>query len=182
MRIGIWCASLAVAALVGCKSSAWHDDGVTRHAVANIEARSGSTVNGSVEFQQATNGKTYVRIALKGLPPNTKHGLHLHDTGDCSAPDAASAGPHFNPTASMHGAPNVGAHHAGDLGNVTSDANGEVMEHFATPWLTLDEGATAVVGHAVVVHADPDDLTSQPAGNSGKRVGCGVVSMAASVQ
>jgi Cu-Zn family superoxide dismutase len=82
----------------------------------------------------------------------------------------------------MHGAPNVGAHHAGDLGNVTSDANGEVMEHFATPWLTLDEGATAVVGHAVVVHADLDDLTSQPAGNSGKRVGCGVVSMAASVQ
>jgi Cu-Zn family superoxide dismutase len=182
MKFGIYAASIALVATFGCSTTAWNDAGRAKTAKAEIEARSGSSVTGVVEFQQAVNDKVYVRVALKGLPPNTRHGIHLHENGDCSAADASSAGAHFNPTGAPHAGPSAEMHHAGDLGNVLSDANGEVNDHFAAQWLELESGQTAVVGHSVVVHAEMDDLTSQPSGNSGARIGCGVVAMATSMQ
>jgi len=85
----------------------------------------------------------------------------------------AAAG-HFNPTGAPHGAPDAASHHAGDFGNVTADANGEVHTTFTTHSITINSGATGVVGHAIILHANADDLTSQPSGNAGARIACGV--------
>jgi Cu-Zn family superoxide dismutase len=114
-------------------------------------------------------------VMLTGLAPGT-HGMHIHEFGDCSAPDAASAGKHFNPHDALHGAPSekAGRRHAGDLGNVTADASGSVRVVLQD---SLLESAPdlKVVGRAVIVHAGEDDLVSQPGGASGEPVACGVI-------
>jgi Cu-Zn family superoxide dismutase len=103
----------------------------------------------------------------------------VHEKGDCSAPDASSAGPHLNPTNAEHGDPQGAAHHAGDMPNAKSDASGMAEVNAHVSGLTLgDGGANDVVGKAVVVHEKADDYKSQPAGNSGARVACGVVTAA----
>ncbi len=142
-------------------------------ASATIKARSGSRVTGSVKFAGSAGGKTRVLVQLTGLSPGG-HGLHLHEKGDCSAPDAASAGGHWNPMSTDHGAPGAPAHHAGDLGNVVADASGKVEAMLESTDFAL-EGPMGVVGRSVVVHEKSDDGKSQPAGASGPRVGCGVV-------
>lgn len=147
-------------------------------ATATVEPRSGSSVNGTVEFTQLPDG-VQVRIGLSGLTPGP-HGFHIHEKGDCSAADATSAGPHFNPTSQPHGAPDAAAHHMGDFGNLVADDKGEVHQKSVVSWISL-EGDNTIVGRAVVVHKDPDDLTSQPAGNAGSRIGCGVITMAGAV-
>lgn len=144
-------------------------------ATATMESKSGSNVTGSVKFTQLTDG-VQVAIDLAGLTPGP-HGFHIHEKGDCSAADATSAGPHFNPTSQPHGAPDAAAHHMGDFGNLVADDKGEVHQKSVISWISL-EGNDTIVGRAVVVHNDPDDLTSQPAGNAGSRIGCGVITMA----
>lgn len=148
-------------------------------AVADLKPTQGSTVSGTVSFVQR-NGEILVDARVKGLTPGL-HGFHIHETGDCSAPDASSAGGHFNPTRVAHGAPGGGAHHGGDFGNLNADANGDAKLEAGLP-ITLANMARAgdsasIVGRAVVVHADPDDLVSQPAGNSGKRLACGIIAL-----
>lgn len=145
----------------------------TPAAVARIEARSGSQAGGTVEFVSLPDGKTRVVLTFTGLTPGP-HGVHLHEVGDCSAPDAASAGPHWNPTGHAHGGPGSPEHHAGDLGNVIAGEDGSATAVVESAEFTVD-GENSVLGKAVVVHAAADDLTSQPAGNSGGRIGCGVV-------
>ncbi|HKF58623.1 MAG TPA: superoxide dismutase family protein [Blastocatellia bacterium] len=142
-------------------------------ATAKLESKSGSSVTGEAEFTEK-NGGVEISIQIKGAKPGT-HGVHLHDKGDCSAPDAASAGGHFNPDSKSHGAPNVDPHHAGDFGNLTVGANGTGKLKITVKGLTVAPGPHSVVGHAVVIHADTDDMKSQPAGNAGARVACGVV-------
>lgn len=144
-------------------------------ATVGLTSASDSTVRGLLTATPSADG---VRLAgmIEGLPPNTEHGFHIHETGDCSAPDASSAGGHFNPTDEPHGRAGAGEHHGGDADNLVSDADGfaEVDTDFVG--LTLGDGApTDVLGRAVVVHADPDDYVGQPAGNSGARVACGVI-------
>ena len=151
------------------------------YAWAMIEPRSGSKVSGKVAFWEAPDGSVKVQLRINGAPTGI-HGFHVHEVGDCSAPDATSAGPHFNPNGAPHSGPSMMPHHAGDFGNVTAGGNGEIMTEFTTRSITLDEGPESVVGRAVVLHADADDLTSQPAGNAGKRIGCGVVTMAGRMQ
>lgn len=113
---------------------------------------------------------------LSGLVPNQEHGFHIHETGDCSAPDASSAGPHFNPTNQPHGQPDGSTHHAGDLFNVKADAQGVAMVDVRSSGLTLGDGAaTDIMGRSVVVHAMPDDYFTQPSGASGDRIACGVI-------
>ena len=168
---------LGVASLMiiaGCRSA----NMTGRSAVANVEARSDSSAHGTVTFSEMRDDRIDVKIDLSGLAPNSTHGFHVHEKGDCSAPDASSAGGHFNPSGAPHGAMADAQHHAGDFGNIVADANGEVHSHVVVNFISLDKGDNAVVGHAVVVHADPDDLKTQPSGNAGKRIGCGVVSMA----
>jgi Cu-Zn family superoxide dismutase len=100
--------------------------------------------------------------------------VHLHESGDCSAPDFKSAGDHFNPDAVAHGAPGSAVHHPGDFGNLTADAKGYGKLELTSKVLTLTPGKYCVIGKAVIVHDKPDDF-GQPTGNAGGRVGCGVV-------
>jgi Cu-Zn family superoxide dismutase len=143
-------------------------------ALATVEARSGSAVTGTVRLVERKDG-VLAHVELSGLAPNSEHGFHVHEKGDCSAPDATSAGPHFNPAGQPHGTPGGGAHHAGDLLNLKADGAGRIRSDVVLSGLTLAPGTTSIVGRALVVHRDPDDYTTQPAGNSGPRIACGVI-------
>lgn len=162
---------LAVVALGACAACAT-TSGASR-ARATLEPRSGSAATGSVVFRER-GGVLHARVDLSGLAPGSEHGFHVHEKGDCSAPDATSAGPHYNPSAQPHGNPAGSAHHAGDLMNVRANAQGRVRTDLTLAGLSLN-GANSIVGRAVVLHRDPDDYTSQPAGNSGPRIACGVI-------
>ena len=146
-------------------------------ASADIEGRSGSKLTGRATFTPAVGGGVRVVVDLSGAPPGL-HGLHLHQNGDCSAADAASAGDHFNPMGHQHGAPGAAEHHAGDFGNIEVGPDGTGHLEITVVDLTLDSGPNSVLGHAIVVHADRDDLKTQPSGKSGARIGCGVVQAA----
>lgn len=143
-------------------------------AGATLESRSGSSVTGTVTFREQAGG-VRAHVELHGLAPGSEHGFHIHDKGDCSAPDAMSAGGHFNPGGTSHGQAGSGVHHAGDAPSVLADAHGDVKADLTIDGVTLAAGPTSIVGHAVIVHRDRDDYTSQPAGNAGPRVACGVV-------
>jgi len=141
--------------------------------VAEMKPASKSKVSGTVTFTEK-DGKVEVAVDLKGLKPG-EHGFHIHEKGDCSSPDAKSAGDHFNPDKKDHGAPDAPVHHAGDLGNLTVDKDGNVKTTTTVDFLTLGDGPNSAIGKAVIVHEKQDDLKSQPAGNAGARVACGVV-------
>jgi len=115
--------------------------------------------------------------SLQGLTPNGQFGFHIHEKGDCSAPDASSAGEHFNPAGKQHGNPQADDHHAGDMLNVISDAQGSAVVDARAQGATLGSGQpTDVQGRAVVLHEKADDYSTQPAGDSGARIACGVIS------
>jgi len=147
-------------------------------ADANLEARSGSTVSGNVSFLQVAGGKLRVEARVGGLTPGA-HGFHIHEVGDCSAPDASSAKGHFNPAGTSHGHHEGAARHAGDLPNLVADADGKANFSIEVDMLSLSGEANGIVNRSVVIHADPDDYQSQPAGNSGKRVACGTIHLRA---
>jgi superoxide dismutase, Cu-Zn family len=147
---------------------------VTR-AVAVLAPTQGNTVTGTVTFAASGTGVA-VKASLKGLPPGT-HGFHVHEFGDCTAPDGTAAGGHFNPKGSPHGAPTDAARHAGDLGNIQAGPDGTATLDWTDPTMVLD-GPGGVIGHAVIVHAGADDLKTQPTGNAGGRVACGVIGVA----
>jgi Cu-Zn family superoxide dismutase len=171
-------ASVAVAlGLCGCKHESNDTDmagphGPAAHAAAKLEPASGSQVRGTVDFYQDAGG-IRVDALITGLSPGM-HGFHLHEKGDCSAPDAASAGGHFNPTAASHGGPDSPLRHLGDFGNLEADPSGNAHYSKVFPDLSF-EGPNSIIDKAVIIHGNADDLKSQPAGNSGPRVACGVV-------
>lgn len=140
---------------------------------ATIEGRSGSSLTGTATFTEKGGGVDVV-VDVSGAPAGT-HAVHLHEKGDCSAPDATSAGGHFNPTNTTHGAPHAEHHHAGDFGNMTVDADGKGHLEIHADMLTVAAGPNSVLGHAIIVHANADDMVTQPTGNAGGRIGCGVV-------
>jgi Cu-Zn family superoxide dismutase len=144
----------------------------TKVAVADMAPTQGSSVKGHVTFEAKHHG---VRVVadFTGLTPG-EHGFHIHEKGDCSAPDGTSAGAHFNPTGKPHGEPGTAEHHAGDLGNIQADKAGVAHLDVTFPHLTLD-GAESIVGRGLIVHASPDDMKTQPTGNSGARQACGVI-------
>jgi Cu-Zn family superoxide dismutase len=142
--------------------------------VAQLEPTQGNNVRGTVTFLDE-GGKVRVTADITGLSPG-EHGFHIHENGDCSAPDASSAGGHFNPANQPHAARDAEARHIGDLGNLSADSNGRAKMDFVDPKLTLS-GPHSIVGRAVVVHAGRDDLKSQPSGDSGARVACGTVEL-----
>jgi len=143
-------------------------------AMATLAPTSGSTASGTVTFTEMSDGSVEVKVSLTGVPPGT-HGFHVHDKGDCGD-NGNAAGGHFNPTGMAHGSPDAAAHHAGDFGNVDADASGNVNVTKTLHGITVSAGANSVVGHAVILHANADDLTTQPTGNAGARIACGVVS------
>jgi Cu-Zn family superoxide dismutase len=167
IRYVLGASSMLIAFLTGCASTA---DGTG--ATASLAARSGSSVSGEVSFSETSNGLR-LRAKIVGLTPG-EHGFHIHEAGDCSAPDAMSAKGHFNPGVKAHGHQNAPEHHGGDMPNLIANALGEATYISELAGLGLS-GPNGVLGRSVVVHADPDDYKSQPAGNSGKRVACGVI-------
>jgi Cu-Zn family superoxide dismutase len=144
-------------------------------AIAMLAPTEGNTASGVVEFEQ-DGDVMHVRIRVEGLTPNARHGLHIHEIGDCRAPDASSAGGHFNPQGSEHGGPESSIRHAGDLGNVQADMNGSAQSEITVTGISLGTGSDSIIGRSVIVHAKADDLTSQPTGNAGSRIACGLIS------
>lgn len=144
-------------------------------ATAVLAPTKGNSVSGTVNFTQKGE-VVLVEAKINGLKANGTHGFHIHEKGNCSAADGSSAGGHFNPAGSQHGGPSGNARHAGDLGNLKADANGYAQVSLEVRGISLGTEATSVIGRAVIVHAGVDDQKSQPAGNSGARVACGLIS------
>ena len=144
-------------------------------ATAKLAGASGSSVAGELQFT-ATEGGVAITGQITGLAPGTEHGFHVHETGDCSAPDAKSAGGHFNPANVAHGGPTSDVRHLGDIPNIQSDSTGHVTVSATIAGATLRDGAADdLVGKAVIVHAKRDDYLTQPSGDSGDRIACGVI-------
>ena len=154
---------------------ATHNASAAKQAIANLASASGSLVSGRLTLVPMGNG-VHITGEIGGLQANSSHGFHIHEKGDCSAADASSAGGHFNPAATPHGRAGHGAHHAGDGDNLVADAQGvaRVDAHFAGVSLG-GAGANDIAGRALIVHANADDYSSQPAGNAGARVACGII-------
>jgi superoxide dismutase, Cu-Zn family len=151
------------------------DDRLAGKAVADLAPTAGQKVHGQVVFERKAGGVEVV-ATIEGLTPGT-HGFHVHEVGDCSAPDASSAKGHFNPQGQPHGARDASQRHEGDLGNVEADATGKAQAKLVDSKLSLD-GPGSIVGKAVIVHEKRDDFTTQPTGDAGGRVACGVVKVA----
>ncbi|MBP7146733.1 MAG: superoxide dismutase family protein [Acidobacteria bacterium] len=146
----------------------------SRSASAELQPLGASGVGGRVTFEPAAGGDgVTMRAEVTGLTPG-KHGIHVHEWGDCSAPDGTSAGSHFNPTNAPHGAPGPSAH-VGDFGNLEAGQDGRATIELMLHGATLDQGDTGILGRAVIVHEKEDDLVTQPTGNSGARIACGVI-------
>jgi len=145
-----------------------------RRAEAVIEGKSGSKLTGHAMFVQKKNLVT-LELTLENAPPGL-HAVHLHEKGDCSAPDATSAGPHWNPTSMAHGEWGHNPFHHGDIGNVEVGKDGKGRTTLETElWSIGGPPVGDILGRAIVVHAGPDDFVTQPTGNAGGRIGCGVV-------
>lgn len=165
-------AGLMVITLAGCQALSGIGGG--KQARAMLDAKSGSNVAGEVDFQQAGE-QVHAFGKVTGLKPGSEHGFHIHEKGDCSAADATSAGGHFNPTGEPHGHPTQAKRHAGDMRNLTADDKGEANFSYKLDGVRLDDSQQGIFNRAVVVHAKPDDYTTQPSGDSGGRIACGLI-------
>lgn len=146
-----------------------------KKAVAVLHPSSGSQVTGTVTFTKTADGVQVV-ADLTGLKPG-KHGFHIHEFGDCSAPDATSAGSHFNPTNDPHAGHDAAKRHVGDLGNIEADSSGKAHLELTDKMMTMS-GDKSIIGRGVIVHEKADDLKTQPTGDAGGRLACGVVGVA----
>lgn len=144
-------------------------------AVCQVASLGTGSVHGTVSFSLEAQGML-VEAELDGLTPG-KHGIHIHEHGDCGGDAAAAAGGHFNPMGLAHGAAASMGSHEGDLGNIMADGAGHARLSLHDPGLQLT-GEHGILGRSVVVHAAEDDLASQPAGNSGARIACGLITAA----
>lgn len=141
-------------------------------ASVTLRPASGTKITGALTFTQMGD-RVRVTGEITGHTPGIK-GFHIHDKGDCSSPDAMSAGGHFNPTKTRHGAP--GAGHAGDMGNLEFDAYGKAVVNLMVSGISVSrEAPNGIIGRAVIVHVAPDDLKTDPTGNAGGRGACGVI-------
>ncbi len=141
-------------------------------AIAVIHPTKNNNVTGTVTFTKEHNG-THIHAELKNLSPG-KHGFHIHELGDCSCDDGMCTKGHFNPTNQPHGGKNSEQRHVGDMGNVSADQNGNAVLDYIDTRIKIN-GPYGIIGRSIIVHADEDDLLSQPTGNSGARIGCGVI-------
>ncbi|WP_434037452.1 superoxide dismutase family protein [Formosa sp. 4Alg 33] len=142
-----------------------------------MEAKSDSKVSGNIVFTQVDDTVKMLG-ELEGLKPNTEHAIHLHETADCSAHDAKSSGGHWNPTDSKHGKwGDAEGYHRGDIGNFTTDENGNATVTFETDqWcLNCEDETKTIVGRGIIIHEGTDDFTTQPTGDAGKRIACGAI-------
>lgn len=146
--------------------------------VALVSPMKGGKVTGVVYLEPTGEG---IRIVahIEGLKPNAKQGFHIHEYGDCSAADFSSAGAHYSPRNKQHAGPDNEERHAGDMGNLVSNDKGIADYEYNFSNLTIAGGLNPVLGRAVIIHENEDNLVSQPTGNAGSRVACGVIGIAA---
>ena len=149
--------------------------GSIQKAVCMLYPTQGNTASGTVTFLRTEKGIKII-VDIVGLSKG-KHGFHIHEFGDCSAPDGTSAGGHFNPEGKTHGAPMDMTRHMGDMGNVEADESGKAHMEYTDPMMTL-EGSHSIIGRSIILHKNEDDLKTQPTGNAGPRIACGVIGVA----
>ncbi|MGD1044432.1 MAG: superoxide dismutase family protein [Bacteroidota bacterium] len=161
--------------LIAQMDQTMHEKVMIKKAIAVVTATKGNSVHGVVTFEKVDKG-IHVVANLTGLTPG-KHGFHIHEFGDISSDDGSSAGGHFNPTGMPHSMPMSEKRHAGDMGNVEADAEGNAHLDYTDPVMKLN-GKYSIIGHAVIVHEKEDDFKTQPTGNAGARIGYGVIGIA----
>jgi Cu-Zn family superoxide dismutase len=144
-------------------------------ATAALQPTKGSKAFGEATFEEVAGGKVRVIVFAQGLKPNAEHGFHIHEAGDCSSGDGMSTKGHFNPHGKPHGNPASAERHAGDLPALKSDKGGRAKIDVTIDIITVRPGAASVVGRGLIIHADPDDYKTQPTGNAGARIACGVI-------
>lgn len=170
MKYGLVILALSAAALSACSST----DLQQAKAVAKLQATSGSNVSGEVSFTQKPGGIVAMNALVRGLKPNSEHGFHIHENGNC-ADNGNAAGGHFNPKQGSHGKYDAAMHHMGDLPSLKADANGVAKLNMESHDLSLLAGPGNIIGRGLIVHANPDDYVTQPTGNAGGRIGCAVI-------
>lgn len=171
MRSSVVLATLLLAAC-GARDRTPDDPG-RRTATATLAPRSDTGVTGDAIFVETPDG-VEATVSVAHAQPG-KHGLHLHEVGDCSHPEAKSAGDHFEPGHELHGAPHSDEHHAGDMGNLEVEADGTGTATVMLTDVTIRPSERSIIGKSLVVHAGEDDFATQPSGDSGTRIACGVV-------
>ncbi len=142
-------------------------------ATAVLLPTTGNSARGTVTFTQ-DGDEVRVRASVTGLKPNAEHGFHVHEKGDCSSGDGMSTGGHYNPAGKPHGS-QAGEHHAGDMPSLNADAYGNASASFELKGVSIGGPNADLVGKGLIVHRDPDDYKTQPTGNAGPRIACGVI-------
>lgn len=145
---------------------------IPRKAVAVLRPTEGNNVTGIVHFEPGENG-LHIYAECQNLTPGL-HGFHIHESGDCGCPDAKCAGDHYNPRRQPHGSPTSAQRHLGDLGNIEADKDGNATLEIVDQHLQL-AGPESIIGRSIIIHADADDVTSQPTGNAGEKVAIGAI-------
>ena len=171
MRL-IIAAAASIALLAACETTPTEPP----RATAQLKPTKGNKTFGEATFEQM-NGKVRVTIFVQGLKPGQEHGLHIHEAGDCSSGDGMSAKGHFNPQGKPHAHPGTSERHAGDLPSLKANKAGRAKVVADVDIITVAPGPTSIVGRGLIVHADPDDYKTQPTGNAGARLACGVIEL-----
>jgi Cu-Zn family superoxide dismutase len=143
-------------------------------ATASLQPTKGNKTFGEATFEQVGPNKVRVIVFAQNLNPNAEHGFHIHEAGDCSSGDGMSAKGHFNPLGKPHGMPGLQSH-AGDLPMLKAAKNGRAKLDFEIEGITVSSGPTSIVGRGLIIHTGPDDFKTQPTGNAGGRLACGVI-------
>lgn len=179
--LAISCIMLAVAfglgmfALPSAQAQGMKKDMKMADAVCLLYPTEGNTAEGIIHFHEM-NGEVMIHVELSGLEPNSTHGFHAHEYGDCSATDGTSAGGHYNPGKHPHALPPTTPRHAGDFGNVHANDHGMVDTVITVSNVSIDGPKNPLVGKGIILHAKPDD-GGQPTGNAGARIACGVIGL-----
>ena len=163
-------ATVALALLCACASM----PNEPLRANAELQSTKGSKTFGEATFEES-GGKVHVVIYVQGLKPGQEHGLHIHEVGDCSSGDGMSTKGHFNPFGKPHAHAGVPERHAGDLPSLKAGKDGRAKVDAMVDVITVGAGPASIVGRGLIVHADPDDYKTQPTGNAGARIACGVI-------
>jgi Cu-Zn family superoxide dismutase len=170
MKPFIAATAAAAVALAACQSMSPEP----LRATAQLQPTKGSKTFGEATFEQVGD-KVRVVVFVQGLKPGQEHGLHIHEAGDCSSGDGMSAKGHFNPFGKPHGHHGSGERHAGDLPSLKANKEGRANIQADLDVITLAPGPASIIGRGLIVHADPDDYKTQPTGNAGARIACGVI-------
>src|SRR5687767_9377002 len=161
----------AVALVAACQSTPQE----AARATAALQPTKGNKTFGEATFEAVEGSKVRVIVFAQGLRPDREHGFHIHEAGDCSSGDGMSAKGHFNPHGKPHGNPNSGERHAGDLPSLRAGKDGRAKIDVTVDAISIGKGPGDIVGRGLIIHAQPDDYTTQPTGNAGARIACGVI-------